>query len=189
MKKSTLLFGIISMFCCGKIFSQTCNNVLTVTVSNVVNSSSCTPCNGQATGNSSGATGYLWSNGQTTATATGLCAGTYTVYAYDASLNCGSKTVTITCPGSGVFDFTDAASLNVFPNPASDLISFELASTMHGNFSLSVMNVLGETIHQENIFVNGNLKKWIDVSDFKQGVYFLELKNEKNILVGKFLKQ
>src|ERR1051326_4658818 len=100
MKKITLLFFISALGFAGNAFAQ-CNNMLTVTVSGVVNSSSCvTPCNGQATGNCSTATGWVWSNGQQTQTATGLCAGTYTVYAYDASFNCGSATVTITCPGA-----------------------------------------------------------------------------------------
>ncbi len=64
-------------------------------------------CNGGATGSATvsttGATGavsYLWSNGQTTATATGLSATTYTVTATDAgAANCtSSASVTITQP-------------------------------------------------------------------------------------------
>src|ERR1051326_7590790 len=101
MKKFTLAFSIIVLFAAGKLFGQvTCNNALTATISNVVNSSTCTtPCNGQATGSASGATTYIWMPGnQSTPTATGLCAGTYTFYAINSTnFDCGSATVTITC--------------------------------------------------------------------------------------------
>ncbi len=58
---------------------------------------------GSALANATGGTGtftYLWSNGQTGASATGLAAGSYTVVATD-SLGCSdSATVTITAPAS-----------------------------------------------------------------------------------------
>lgn len=62
-------------------------------------------CFGASTGTAtaspvySGSYNYLWSNGATTATATGLTAGTYTVTATDPSAGCSaSATVTITQP-------------------------------------------------------------------------------------------
>lgn len=57
--------------------------------------------NGTATATGAGGNGpytYLWSNGQTTATATGLTAGTYTVTIYDAGLCTATASVTITQP-------------------------------------------------------------------------------------------
>lgn len=59
-------------------------------------------CNGAATANAVGVPpiNYLWSpGGQTTATITGLCAGTYTVNTVDGSSCTSSATVTITEPG------------------------------------------------------------------------------------------
>ena len=62
-------------------------------------------CNGGSTGTASangsggtGAIGYVWSNGQTTQTATGLAAGTYTVTATDANGCTGTSQVTVTQP-------------------------------------------------------------------------------------------
>lgn len=60
-------------------------------------------CNGSATANAVGVPpiNYLWSpGGQTTATITGLCAGTYTVSIVDGSSCTSSATVTITEPSS-----------------------------------------------------------------------------------------
>lgn len=57
-------------------------------------------CNGSATANAVGVPpiNYLWSGGQTTATITGLCAGTYTVSIVDGSSCTSTATVTITEP-------------------------------------------------------------------------------------------
>jgi hypothetical protein len=58
-------------------------------------------CDGTATATVTGGTAtytYLWSDGQTTATATGLCAGTYTCVANDANGCVITDTVTITEP-------------------------------------------------------------------------------------------
>lgn len=59
-------------------------------------------CNGTATANAVGVPpiNYLWSGGQTTATITGLCAGTYTVNIVDGSSCTSSATVTIVEPAA-----------------------------------------------------------------------------------------
>jgi gliding motility-associated-like protein len=59
-------------------------------------------CNGTATVTASSGTApylYSWSNGQTTATATSLCAGTYTCIVTDATGCTNPVTVTLTQPG------------------------------------------------------------------------------------------
>jgi hypothetical protein len=150
---SLLLFSFAAV----KTSAQNCNNVLTVTISGVVNSSSCTSCNGQATANASGATGYVWSSGQTTATATGLCAGTYTVYAYDAMFNCGSATVTITCP-NGIYENEVSRFVQVFPNPASENIFVELSVPSSGAITgISILNTLGEKVYEETLPLKGTI--------------------------------
>jgi len=58
-------------------------------------------CNGTATALGSGGWApytYLWSNGQTTATITGLCPGTYSVTATDIDLGTGVGSITLTQP-------------------------------------------------------------------------------------------
>jgi hypothetical protein len=58
-------------------------------------------CDGSANANVSSGTApftYLWSNGQTTATATGLCAGTYSVTVVDVNGCTGNGSVTLTQP-------------------------------------------------------------------------------------------
>lgn len=84
----------------GAQMAYVCSNNVTTTASstNIL-------CNGQCTGtgtaNPSGGTPpytYLWTGGQTTQIATGLCAGTYTVTVTDAGSTTATATVTITQP-------------------------------------------------------------------------------------------
>ncbi|MDX1909756.1 MAG: T9SS type A sorting domain-containing protein [Bacteroidia bacterium] len=73
---------------------------------------------GTATADAVGGTGtitYLWSNGQTTATATGLSGGTYTVTVTDANGCTSNTTVTVAEPSGAVITFSTLG--NGQPNP------------------------------------------------------------------------
>ncbi|HWY98506.1 MAG TPA: PKD domain-containing protein [Bacteroidia bacterium] len=98
------------IYACGRgyVSSVTITPLPTVTITNSITNAGCGTCNGKATptlllcGNPPVATpSYLWSDGQTTQTAKGLCAGTYTV---TISLGCGNNsyndTVTINTSGT-----------------------------------------------------------------------------------------
>ena len=80
MKKQLLAFTFFALLIAGNLSAQ-----MTATTS--VTNPSCANNNGSSTITPSGGTGYTykWSNGATTATATGLAAGTYTVTAYSAA--------------------------------------------------------------------------------------------------------
>ena len=191
MKKITIALSMIFLFATAKISAQTCNMTLAVTISGVVNSSTCiTPCNGQATGNCPTATGYLWTAGnQTTATATGMCAGTYTCYAYDASFNCGAATITITCP-QGVHENEMSAFVDVFPNPAFDNVSITLSYSNGGDVKeISVFNSIGEKVLSENFTSSKKFLNKLYVGNLPSGIYFLDLKDEKNSYRTKFIKE
>lgn len=75
-----------------------------VSVSTTATNASCnSSCTGTATATPSGGTSpfaYLWSNNQITQTATGLCAGTYTVTVTDFSFSTDTSIVTIAEPSA-----------------------------------------------------------------------------------------
>ena len=86
-------------------YNDTIQQTVTVTgfsLSNASTAASCGSNNGTATVTPSvaGVYTYLWSNGQTSATATGLAAGTYTVTATAASGCTATSSVTIASSGS-----------------------------------------------------------------------------------------
>ncbi|MDP1744141.1 MAG: gliding motility-associated C-terminal domain-containing protein [Bacteroidota bacterium] len=76
--------------------------------------------NGSATINVSGGTfpySYLWSNSQTTQTATGLSAATYTIVVTDANSCSFTDSVTITSPLPLTHSFSGIANIDCFGNP------------------------------------------------------------------------
>ena len=183
LQKTVFLFLFCAFLSSGKLFAQLPS--LTVTITNSTNCSA--PCDGTASVPTVAGATYLWSDGQTTATATGLCAGTYSVNA-TVSIYSTSGVGTVWC-GTGVVDLTTASGLSLFPSPATESVSLDLSSTSYGDYSLSVITILGETIRTEKISVNGNLNKQIDVSALPGGVYFVELRNGNKFYAVKFLKQ
>ncbi|MCA6438089.1 MAG: T9SS type A sorting domain-containing protein, partial [Bacteroidetes bacterium] len=93
---------------------------------------------------------------------------------------------------SGVEDW----GVNVYPNPAKDLLYVEVshASTplsvtsetsttcLGGRQALSVTNALGQLIIEEELVQN---KKEIDISKLPNGVYFLKVKNKNGIEINR----
>ena len=76
----------------------------------------------------------------------------------------------------------------ISPNPASDILTFSLASQAIGAFDASIFDELGKrlkTLELSNSIEN----KWIiDVSDLSQGTYFLIVENEEHSTSTKFIK-
>jgi len=94
-------------------------SAIVVTISNVVNLQCSGTCIGEATATASGGVGpytYLWSDpaGQTTQTATGLCASTYTVTVTDANGCTQQQSVTITGPNGLTSSVTSSTNVLCF---------------------------------------------------------------------------
>jgi len=73
------------------------------------------------------------------------------------------------------------ASLNVYPNPASDIFTIENATAP---FHLSIYNLLGRLIYSEDSeFESMN----VDVSSFNRGIYIIRLNNSDDSFLTKKL--
>jgi len=84
-------------------------------------------CNGTATSSPIGGTGsytFLWSNGQTTATATGLCAGTYTLTLFDANGCSISQAANIAAPAPITLSSGVAGATCLVCNGSISVIAF-----------------------------------------------------------------
>ncbi len=83
---------------------------------------------------------------------------------------------------TAINETTGFNNINVFPNPAVNEINIVLESPA----KIQVFNIVGEVVYQAR--AKGEVK--IDVSGFTQGIYFVQLHDENNILyVSKFIKQ
>jgi PKD repeat protein len=73
--------------------------------------------------------------------------------------------------------------ISIFPNPAKDNVTIEL-SYLTENAQLKIINVLGQTVFNENIIASSGKKvKQINTTNFAKGIYtvVLETKNTKTL--------
>jgi hypothetical protein len=75
--------------------------------------------------------------------------------------------------------------LKIYPNPSSDFLVIEQTEGIE-DFEISLKDVLGKELKRTKL----NGKTILDVHDLKQGIYFVELKqNEKLITTEKIIKK
>ena len=120
---------------------------------------------------------YLWDNGATTASITGITAGTYCVTVMDDVMaNCSvTSCSTIGEPLSIGSVIRDNTSLTLSPNPTSSY--FTISGTLSNSVTVSLYDLKGSLV---KTFVHNNS---YDVSDLGKGTYFVHVvsDNESNI--------
>ena len=94
----------------------------------------------------------------------------------------------------GIFEFNDKSQeqLTLFPNPASDNISFELNFTKPENVQVSVKDITGREILRKDFgkIQAGNTTPFtLDVSKLRAGMYIIEMNGEERKAVGRFTKR
>jgi hypothetical protein len=139
-------------------------------------------CTGTATATGTGGTGtlsYIWSDpaSQTNATATGLCAGNFTVTITDDN-NCIATANGTVDEVTGLDEIQNGLTLNLFPNPTNGLITMELLSGQPEDITIMVFSAMGELIWEETIKdLNSNTYE-LDLSPHSNGIYFVRFKTE-----------
>ena len=73
-------------------------------------------------------------------------------------------------------------NVNIYPNPVKDLLNITNAE----NSDISIYNLSGKLIYTEKIY--DNIAK-INFSNFKQGIYIVSVKTEKEVRTYKLVKQ
>ncbi len=95
------------------------------------------------------------------------------------AINCNVEVLTTT-------DVTvvNECALKIYPNPASSYINLSLPNSTYK--SVSIVNLLGETILVQNI---NSVNQQINIDNLKAGLYFIQVKNENGVLTKQFFKK
>lgn len=166
--------NILAYITCIKVCPGACNGSATVTVM----SGGVAPLT------------YAWSNGQTTATASGLCAGIYWVTITDAN---GCKkivgtSVTTTTVGCNVIarmeSSDDDTPMALYPNPADQIVNI-VAPSFEGAATLRIVNALGQTVAAMQVT---NKITSVDVSEWAAGIYHVQFETNGLVEATKFIK-
>ena len=83
--------------------------------------------------------------------------------------------------------FCQNKSLSIYPNPASDCITFKLpANPGITNNRVTIYNLHGQPLITLQVSEQPTI---VDVTGFPQGVYLVLVRNDKTVLAGKFAKR
>jgi hypothetical protein len=92
------------------------------------------------------------------------------------------RMVNYDCPGSVANVNNTFQPLNIFPNPATSMLTIQ--SPNEPINTIAITNILGQTVYSEQFAAN-SMEAEINVSNLSTGIYFVKINNE----VRKFLKQ
>ncbi|MCW3104001.1 MAG: hypothetical protein JWO09_2441 [Bacteroidetes bacterium] len=147
---------------------------------------SCATCaDGSAMVNVTGSTGsvtYMWSPaGGTSASATGLTPGTYTVMVTD-SVGCMTTDTVLVDFATGIEAKAVAANTAIYPNPGVDVFTIHIPEQFGNETVITVSNYLGETVYSKAFNSFGN--KELNLSSLSAGKYTIRFANS-NYVVNK----
>lgn len=88
------------------------------------------------------------------------------------------------------FNLDEWASITVFPNPTQNDLQIKLLSKKEGNLKVTIYDALGRMVLQDEIEkTRDTMEGKYDISEFKQGIYIVELIQGDNKVSKKILKQ
>ena len=128
---------------------------------------------------------YQWNdaNAQTSATASSLSAGTYSVVVTDAN-GCSQIASVVVDLGNGIRNL-DLNKFQVYPNPATKEVVISFEGTISTDYQVTIYTTIGDKIFKDRTVQTQNYSKTVDVSSFAAGVYFIEVSTEAGKTVKK----
>ncbi len=89
----------------------------------------------------------------------------------------------------GINQQNTASGIKVYPNPASNNLSFVFQNTRLENTSISIVNMLGQTVQTipVNNTAGGSTKINADISNLQNGTYFYRINTGDKLTVGKII--
>lgn len=152
-------------------------------------------CNGQvfvvATGGQAPYS-YQWNDpqNQTSATASDLCAGTYTCVITDQNGCSVSVEAVVQSETASVEELFAATAFTLYPNPAAESVSLRYQSTLElGTVTLRILSVSGEVVRTQILDLPAENEVTIPLSDLQNGTYFIELQKDGVRLQQLVIKQ
>jgi hypothetical protein len=148
---------------------------------------------GQSTGTATVSVGagnspytYLWSNGNTSATATNLPGGEATVSVTDARGCTDVLTVFIGTTSAGEIEGLNEFSFR--PNPTAGFAWLTLGFERPVDLRVQVLSMLGQVVWENNYSYTTRLLEEIDLSRYPDGLYLLQITSEGRNKTVKLVK-
>jgi len=120
--------------------------------------------------------------------------GQYYYYFYNwtvqkESFICESNPEEVVASIVGIEELEAVANLEVYPNPASDVLNITFNSINAEKLSLEIINALGQVVISEQIANQSNTNLQYSVNDLESGVYSLRITADSNETTASFVKK
>lgn len=73
-------------------------------------------------------------------------------------------------------EFSENTIFNLYPNPASDIISLNIGNSNNDDLNLNIYNVIGTLVKSEMLKQN---QRQLNISDLCNGIYMVEIKSKE----------
>jgi hypothetical protein len=84
----------------------------------------------------------------------------------------------------------DVFDLTIFPNPGSGLFDIQVQGADGQLFDIQILDASGAVLFtQRNIIKNGNILKKINLMNFPEGIYFVNVQRGNTVKTAKFILQ
>ncbi len=144
-------------------------------------------CNGTNSYNWTGSNGYTFNNFYAMDYPASTTTYTFTENDGDCDFELAVVTVSVSNCSVGLNDLTEGTKWQLYPNPVSDFININLASSPgKENATISIINALGEiVITEKQVAQHGSF----NIHHLANGVYFVKVESGEGRFIKKFSKQ
>ncbi|MGQ0827810.1 MAG: T9SS type A sorting domain-containing protein [Bacteroidota bacterium] len=88
---------------------------------------------------------------------------------------------------TGIVSENKEVSLNVFPNPSSNQLTIDLSNVSESQVKVDVTDIQGKLMYSE--IQNTGKSFHMNISNFENGIYFINISGENTSMNQKFIKQ
>ena len=78
------------------------------------------------------------------------------------------------------------SNINIYPNPSDGFFTVEFRNAKENNPAIRIVNSIGDMIFFEKL-KNGEISKYINISTFSKGIYFIELQTDDGVINKKLI--
>ncbi|NOQ74861.1 MAG: T9SS type A sorting domain-containing protein, partial [Crocinitomix sp.] len=115
--------------------------------------------------------------GETGIVFTAEISGNYAVEITDSECIDTSNCFEVTISDVSLNEFKNTHIIKCYPNPATDLLSVELSEIPNSNYTIRIINLMGQVIYSEN---TGLQKQQIDLRTLPNGLLIIEIELLEN---------
>ena len=105
-----------------------------------------------------------------------LVKGDYDVVSTDADGCEGMATFTV-AGNVSTNDVVKNENVTIFPNPSVGLFNLNMTNAT-GEFTISVKNVIGQTVFNQIVVASSSLNTELDLTNVEKGIYFINVAND-----------